>query len=294
MASATYEQALKALLVHEGGKVNHPKDPGGRTNMGITQRVYDGYRRGRGLQTQTVYNISMLEVSWIYREQYAEKVKFNDLPAGVDYVVFDGAVNSGPLQSVKWLQRALGNVKVDGILGFATLAAVKNYPDHDALIEAICKRRMIFLQALKTWKTFGRGWTRRVNEVKAVGQAWATGAVAPEFRPSADTAAKAKLKDAKSVPGKTVADATAGGGVVGATITQATDALAPASGIPAIQQFLTIITVVAAVIAVAAIAYRVWAKQKQKAIDDALDIEDTETNAANDNELEIQASERAA
>ncbi|HTO28684.1 MAG TPA: hypothetical protein VL017_08840, partial [Devosia sp.] len=101
--------------------------------------------------------------------------------------------------------------------------------------------------------------------------------------------AKADVEDARTVPGKSIADAAAGGGVVGATVTQATDALTPASGIPAIQKILTIVTVVGAVIAVAAITYRLWARGKQREIDDALDRRTVKTDPANDNERAFQA-----
>lgn len=294
MARETYNDAIKNLLVHEGGKVNHPKDPGGRTNMGITQRVYDGWRRNRKLSTKSVYEISIDEVRAIYKANYADKIQYDRLPPGVDYFVFDGAVNSGPSQSIKWLQRGLGTVKVDGILGEATLSAVATHPNHDELIAAMAARRFGFLKALKTWKTFGKGWTRRVNEVTAVGQAWAMGSVGPAVHYVAGGAAKGRLEDAKTVPGKSIADATAGGGVVGATVTQATETLSPLATVSSrVQTFLTVITVTAAVLATVAIAYRIWATQKQKAIDDALDKHVIETTPANDNELELQAADAA-
>lgn len=96
----------------------------------------------------------------IYDRQYWDAVKADQLPAGVDYVVFDGAVNSGPMQSIKWLQRALQPVytgQIDGVMGLATLAALNATNNHDALVDRICDRRLAFLKALRTWCTFGRG-----------------------------------------------------------------------------------------------------------------------------------------
>lgn len=173
-----FARANKVVLVYEGGKVNNPKDPGGRTNQGVTQRVYDAYRRSHGLELRTVYAMVATERDAIYRKQYWDAIRADELPGGVDLVVYDGAVNSGPVQSVKWLQRALG-AKVDGHIGQATIDAVKCHPDHDKLIADTLARRLGFLCSLKTWSTFGGGWTKRVNNLKKIGQAWASGSVGP-------------------------------------------------------------------------------------------------------------------
>ncbi|WP_246677573.1 glycosyl hydrolase 108 family protein [Mesorhizobium sp. B2-3-12] len=95
------------MLAHEGGYSNHPADPGGATMKGVTQRVYDGYRKSKGLSTRSVKGIQTAELNEIYDRQYWDAVKGDLLPAGVDYVVFDGAVNSGPGRSIMWLQQAL-------------------------------------------------------------------------------------------------------------------------------------------------------------------------------------------
>ena len=121
MSAERYNEALKRVLVHEGGYVNDPRDPGGATMKGVTQRTYDGYRKRLGLPSRPVSQITSAEVGEIYRRQYWAAVRGDELPAGIDYVLFDGAVNSGPVQSIKWLQRALG-VSVDGVLGEATVA----------------------------------------------------------------------------------------------------------------------------------------------------------------------------
>ena len=98
-----FKEALARVLVHEGGEVHNPKDPGGRTNKGITQRVYNAWRTRSHLPIRDVYLISDTEVESIYRSQYWDVIKGDQLPPGVDYAVFDGAMNSGPKQSVKCL-----------------------------------------------------------------------------------------------------------------------------------------------------------------------------------------------
>jgi lysozyme family protein len=159
-----FERALAAVLVHEGGYVNHPKDPGGATNKGVTQRVYDDYRLHRGMAPRSVRHIQPTEIEDIYRRQYWDAVRCDDLPAGVDYCVFDLAVNSGTNRAARFLQRAVG-VLEDGKIGPITIAAVKNVPPA-LLVDSICDERICFLRSLGTFATFGKGWTRRVSDVR--------------------------------------------------------------------------------------------------------------------------------
>ena len=162
----SYRKALQEVLRHEGGYVNHPKDPGGATNKGITQAVYDAYRQRQGLPKQTVKQITDAEVEAIYRTNYWDKVSGDQMPAGLDFAVFDFAVNSGPLRAVRHLQSLLG-IPQDGSVGQQTLAAVQQHPDPSALIRGLCASRMAFLRGLKTWPTFGKGWEKRVKSVEA-------------------------------------------------------------------------------------------------------------------------------
>lgn len=194
MTAQNYPNALRRVLVHEGGYVNHPADPGGETNKGVTIAVYRAYRQRKGLPLQSVRFITDPELNEIYRLQYWNKVRGDQLPAGVDYVVFDGAVNSGPSQSVKWLQRALG-CEPDGNMGEATMAALENCNDYEVLISRVCELRMGFLRALRTWGTFGVGWTRRVSAVKAEGLAMARNVTPPKVAQPDQAAAKAKPED---------------------------------------------------------------------------------------------------
>lgn len=279
-----FSRSLKNVLVHEGGKVDHPKDPGGRTNQGVTQRVYVAWRRRKGLPGSDVWAMTTAERDAIYREQYWNVVKGDDLPPGVDYVVFDGAVNSGPAQSVKWLQRALGSRytgKIDGVLGSVTLEAVCTHPNHDLLIRGVCDRRMAFLQALKTWKTFGRGWTARVQGVSKAGQAWAMGDTGPqpvEYVPGCER--KANIEDAKPAPGTGIPDSMAGGGGAAAggseavkqTVEQAKDQLSPFGDLSWVSTVLLALTIIGVLCLVGGIAWRWYAKRKARERADALDL----------------------
>lgn len=170
MSKGSFKIALDRVLQHEGGKVDDPQDPGGRTNQGVTQAVYSAYRKKIGSSPRDVFDMHPDERDEIYREQYWNAIKGDDLPVGLDYVVFDGAVNSGVSRSSKWLQQALG-VEMDGIVGVITLAAAKTC-DVDRTIDEICDIRMTFLKGLKHWPRFGRGWTTRVSGVRKVGKAW--------------------------------------------------------------------------------------------------------------------------
>ena len=159
-----FQKALAAVLVHEGGFVNNPKDPGGMTNLGCTKAVWEEHC-GHDVDEKVMRALTPNDVGPLYKRKYWDKVCGDDLPAGVDYVVFDAAINSGPGRAAKWLQACVG-VEVDGGIGPKTLAAVRAFsPKH--LIEDYSKRRLSFMMDLPTWDTFGRGWARRVAEVES-------------------------------------------------------------------------------------------------------------------------------
>lgn len=149
------------ILVHEGGYVNHPDDPGGATNMGVTQRIYDGWRARNGKPKRSVRNITKTEVIAIYKDQYWDKVWGDRLPSGLDYSLYDFAVNSGPSRAIKFIQRLVG-VKEDGVMGNATLGAIFAKNDIEQLIIDLNFARLAWLKRLRHFSTFGRGWTRRV------------------------------------------------------------------------------------------------------------------------------------
>lgn len=158
-----FDAALKAILHHEGGFSDHPQDPGGMTNLGVTKRVWEEWV-GHEVDEKTMRGLTPEIVGPMYKAKYWDKIKGDDLPAGVDYCVFDAAVNSGPGRAVKWLQGCVG-VDQDGGIGPKTLAAVAAF-DPKELVEDYAKRRLSFLMDLKTWPTFGKGWGRRVAEVQ--------------------------------------------------------------------------------------------------------------------------------
>lgn len=159
-----FEAALAAVLHHEGGFVNHKDDPGGMTNLGCTKATWEKWC-GRQVTEAEMRALEASDVAPLYKEKYWDKVYGNDLPAGVDYAVFDCAINSGPGRSIKFLQEALGTTP-DGAIGPKTLAAVKA-ADPATLVSTLCDKRLEFLKELPTWATFGRGWERRVHDVRA-------------------------------------------------------------------------------------------------------------------------------
>lgn len=158
-----FERSLALVLIHEGGYVDHPKDPGGATNKGITIATYRRYVNKSGTKDD-LKRISDAEVARIYKKHYWDKVCGDDLPDGLDYAVFDFAVNSGTGRAPKYLQRVLG-VPQDGVIGPATLKAARS-ANIEFAIDRLCDDRMAFLRGLGTWGTFGRGWTRRVDGVR--------------------------------------------------------------------------------------------------------------------------------
>lgn len=169
-----FETSLGYVLGHEGGFSNHWNDAGGATNHGIIQRVYDSYRRRRKLVPRSVKSITKGELFEIYKEQYWDQVRGDDLPPGIDYCVFDAAVNSGPRRGIRWLQNGinkvakLNRVKVDETIGNATLDAADDY-DLEKLVDAMLDYRLGFMKIARNtntgallWPSFGRGWTNRL------------------------------------------------------------------------------------------------------------------------------------
>lgn len=162
--NTNWDACFSHLIKHEGGYVNHPSDPGGRTNLGVTQEVWEDWT-DRAVNEAEMRALTPEKVKPLYKELYWDRVKGDKLPAGVDYCVFDAAVNSGVRRASQWLQVALG-VTADGSIGPQTLAMTLAISP-DTIIRNYCAQRLRFLQGLSTWPTFGKGWERRVAEVKA-------------------------------------------------------------------------------------------------------------------------------
>lgn len=161
-----FDDCLRILLKHEGGFVNHPADPGGMTNLGVTKAVYEAWV-GHPVDEVTMRNLTPEIVAPLYKEKYWDAVRGDELISGLDLAVFDYAVNSGVNRAVRTLQRCVG-VVADGGFGPKTMAAVAQFKGESAktLIQEICDKRLEFLKSLKTWPVFGRGWERRVGEVE--------------------------------------------------------------------------------------------------------------------------------
>src|SRR6185312_14622571 len=148
MAASTYDEALRRLFIHEGGYTNDAADPGGPTNFGITIADCRRYVKPDA-SAADVRAMTRDEAREIYRSKYWGAMRCDDLPAGVDYAVFDYGVNSGVSRAAKVLQRIVG-VADDGVIGPKTLAAAQAH-DAQAAVVAICDERLRFLKSLKTW-----------------------------------------------------------------------------------------------------------------------------------------------
>jgi len=161
--NTNFEKSLAELLKHEGGFVNHPSDPGGATNLGVTQAVWEDWI-DRAVSEENMKALTPAKVAPLYRELYWDRIKGDKLPSGVDYLVFDAAVNSGASRAAKWLQTTVAAV-ADGAIGEQTLKLVM-LTNPQMLIDKYSANRLAFLQRLATWPTFGKGWERRVEEVR--------------------------------------------------------------------------------------------------------------------------------
>ena len=159
-----FAECLAHVLQSEGGYVDDPRDPGGATCKGVSLAVYEQFK-GRHATKDELRHISDEDLQAIYRQGYWDKVRGDDLPPGVDLVAFDAAVNSGPRQSAKWLQRAL-HVADDGVIGPATIKAA-NGMNRRQVINAACDNRLAFLRSLPTFGHFGAGWTARVGRIRS-------------------------------------------------------------------------------------------------------------------------------
>lgn len=154
------EQVIAWVGLSEGGYVNHPDDNGGPTNKGITQRTYNAWLKGQGRARRDVRHITKGEADQIVGEQYLDAVRFDDLPAGLDYSVADFAVHSGPARAAKELQKLVG-VAQDGQIGAQTLAMVARL-DAEKLITDYNAARLAYCKSLSDWRAFGKGWTARI------------------------------------------------------------------------------------------------------------------------------------
>ena len=153
------------MLRHEGGYADHPADPGGATNLGVTRATLARWR-GRPVSKAEVRALTRAEAGQIYRALYWDEIAGDVLPPGIDLAVFDYCVNSGPSRAARTLQKVAG-VTADGRIGAVTLAALRAR-DSISVVRAYCRRRLSFLESLRSFAVFGRGWRRRVHETEAL------------------------------------------------------------------------------------------------------------------------------
>ena len=165
---SNYDAALQHVLKSEGLWSDNPADPGGATMKGITLSVYREWKRNPHISKEELRVIPDEEVYNLYKELYWNKVQGDYLPAGVDYAVFDSAVNMGVGRAAKLIQEAVG-VTADGVLGPASVSAIQK-TDPKELIEKFSALKELFYRSLKTFPVFGTGWLNRVAEVKTISE----------------------------------------------------------------------------------------------------------------------------
>jgi len=146
-----FDKCFELLMKHEGGYVFDKRDPGGETKYGISKRAYPN---------ENIKNLTMDRAKKIYKKDYWDRCKCDLLPSKLALHIFDFAVNSGNIKAIKDLQKMVG-VDDDGIIGPKTMEAIKKHSESN-LIAAYCNARVNFLQLLKTWDVYKRGWVRRI------------------------------------------------------------------------------------------------------------------------------------
>lgn len=215
---ANFARVLPLVLEYEGGFTKDKRDPGNWTGGKVGVGELRGTNKGiaaASFPTLDIEHLTDAQIAEIYRAKYWVRVRGDDLPSGVDLSVMDGAVNSGPARSVKWLQAVVGETQ-DGIAGPVTLNAAKK-ADAPKAIKAHCAKRLGFVRSLAIWNTFGKGWSRRIANVEATAISWVL--------------TKAEM-DAEAKAAKDKATQQAGGAVVVTGAGTADQAAGGLSGLP--------------------------------------------------------------
>lgn len=197
-ATAKFRRCDAVTAAWEGGYVDHPKDPGGATDRGVTQGTFDNWRRSQGLALKPVKGVSADEAEALFASMFWDQLRCETLAVGVDLATYDAGVNSGVSRARKWLMASIGGDPAD-------------------TVKKICAKRLGFMQALAIWKTFGKGWGLRVADIQAKGVAWAlaasgSGAVATGLQLEAAAKQKAATTQNRAAAGTGVAGGGAGVG----------------------------------------------------------------------------------
>jgi lysozyme family protein len=158
-----WDKCFDLVIVNEGGYVDNSADPGGSTNLGCTQAVWEKYV-GHSVTVDDMKALTKEDVKPLYKRNYWDAIHGDALPSGLDYCIFDCAINSGVGRAAKFIQEIVG-VSADGAIGNNTVAAISQI-NPVTLINDFSDKRQAFLESLKTFPVFGKGWTKRVSEVK--------------------------------------------------------------------------------------------------------------------------------
>jgi lysozyme family protein len=160
---SNWDRCFEMVIIHEGGYTDNPIDPGGSTNWGCTKAVWEQYV-GHKVTKDDIKNLTKEDVKPLYKKRYWDAIHGDALPSGLDYCIFDCAINSGVNRASKFIQEIVG-VPADGAIGNNTISAIVQI-NPITLINEFSDKRQSFLKSLKTFATFGNGWTRRVLEVR--------------------------------------------------------------------------------------------------------------------------------
>jgi lysozyme family protein len=259
MVAQNFNAALRYVLKDEGGNDDDPRDRGGRTSRGITQRVYNSWCKLRNKPEGDVWLASDADVRAIYYDQYW--LPYCDkLPPGIDYLFFDISVNAGRQRAVKTFQKALG-VTVDGMMGEVTRSAIMNHEDHLALIREVSEVRRNFYRNLEQFPIYGRGWLNRTNHCEDGALALASGASSFDKPPAPGKPSKDEKPAGPTVNPETSGSAAGGMGTITVILQQMKEMLEPYQYIIKPVMYITLALTVAMVL------YTGWSFYKKSKIE---------------------------
>lgn len=204
MAKGNFDQCMKHVFQHEGGYSSDRNDPGNWTGGVVGKGQLKGTKYGiaaNSYPSLDIKNLTQAQAKAIYRKDYWNKLSCDDLPDGLDYTVFDSGINNGVNRAGKFLQSLVPGVRLDGVVGEATLKRVCDIPPETAILR-FNDARLAFHKKLKTWKLYGKGWERRINEVKKISLAMHRGEAVSKLKLAAVNAGhsdKAREEDLKAL-----------------------------------------------------------------------------------------------